>query len=301
MRSHRGPRMRYILQGVMTAAWRNHHPGWRSFCRCASYTIIYLLQLCIGRLIQGRGVVLLFLAETWLREIDDRVDAGNHREAYAYLNAKLSIIDRSFTQRDGKDTGLEAILRQAQSIGVTILPELRTILELMRREVVWRMRGLPISRVDRRHLAASQDAAVLSVCAKVLRGDTQTCQEVISSFGGIMTRTDWLNDLPEDLRHDCFLLPAEFIQGNERTVEKLRAATNWDSLWGIPGFYRWYRAEVDDLEKGWGSLHSVLGNNCGNIFQKKVTGWLVHWALISELQSEFQLVKRRMNAAYPVL
>jgi len=227
---------------------------------------------------------MIFLAYSWLRKVDDIMDAecdpplGMTVERYVTAKAHAIQCFQTGCFRDTmpEDRLLLQLWRDSQEICIDISAEFAGIWECMEEDYSRRVNKLVMDEEWLNLQATLYDSLIIGTSIKLLDGDNLTFLEIARQFRGLYTRTDWLHDLPDDLRQGICNIPEEALEKYRINLKNLQLCRTIDELLEEPGFTSWYRDEVEKARKDWEGMTRALGHDFGCSFKNShLLAWLL--------------------------
>lgn len=191
---------------------------WYAFKSMLMYGTIVL---CLGR----KGGIILGLY-SWFRNADDILDdereitSGETKKGFLEMaDHYLDLLFSDQAQNISHFADLRYAYLESKKLGLDIEPNIREVWELMKEDFA--SRHTIRTRETLHAFARQQDVAIMSGATKIFGGKVSGCKYVLSSYAGIFTRIDWLNDFGNDMRLGVFTLPQEDLEKYDISIHQL--------------------------------------------------------------------------------
>jgi len=202
---------------------------------------------------------LLIATYFWLSYVNDIVDEDldlpNGLSRQSFIAQKTALIDAIPDLADSdlfpEDLLLVYILRLSGKRGMDFSNNIKEIWPIMLWDDQRRVDKRIVSGQELYWHAANQDYLCLEIFAKIFGGDLERLRGSMANLKGIVTRSDWLFDIDEDLSKGLVNVPSEAMNAYGINLENLLACKGWHDLRKIPGFLEFYMRELKNLEVAW--------------------------------------------------
>lgn len=241
------------IDTLYRALWRRKLHGLKGAMLFAWMSVTLPLFFIVLPLIADRRALIMLSAYGWFRRIDDVVDGeGNPPKGHtilSYFQRKRDLFTAvAFSSRYRSECAVEDlllvhVLRASARWDIDLRDEFATLFELMQFDAKRRTQGCATPAIELRQYAIQQDICILSALAKIF-GRKQRLEQPVSaieSLQGLFTRSDWLDDLPDDMRNGMINIPTEVVQ----------QSGGLDGLQNSPSFRKWHTEEIKELGERW--------------------------------------------------
>lgn len=237
------------IDTLLRAIWRRCPKGWLRLPYFISRTLFFLGGICIAYILFCKATYRIMSGYAWFRQVDDIMDgeiALPEFDIEKYISEKEKVISGISNPHSTEDKLLLAI---------TDRTEIQIIWRLMREEYKRRESKTLLSEKELHAFAYEQDKAILGFIVKALHGDYDKFLVFINRLNGAMTRTDWLEDMRQDMDKGLINIPSEFF--------------------GTPRFEQWRNDEIQTLQKVWRDPKLQL--DMKSIFSSKFTAYFFQY------------------------
>jgi len=265
------------LTTFLRSAWIRRGRGVIGLIIFPIRTLVYLFFLLLIQILFLRRGRMLFCLYAWLRKTDDVMDGDDkppgRKSLEIYLDEKDRVIanfsDGEFKVYDIEDYMLLQFQRDMQRVGVNVTEDLRKIWYYLRCDFFRRENNTLAQRDWLNRQAIAFDGLIVGGCISLIGGDPTNFRKIVTEYDGLFTRTDWLHDLPEDLRKGICNIPKEAIEIHEINIDELKKCKSIDELLQNDLFRIWYEDEVQIAREQWKYLRISLGNDFGGSLKGK--------------------------------
>ena len=208
------------LVTLAQASWRRIPETRLKKFKWVWYYLKWSFLILVAILLMPRRGVLFCALNSWFRPADDILDGEDPNPPtcmsdYIAQNGDLIKLFANGTLRmenvSGIDRLLVVTLRFAECIGMT--DERRKYVPIIWKNMVdeycWRVDRTIPTALELDEFARSQDEAIFRLAALVLGADSRVLDQIGIDRIGVFTRTDWINDLVDDLKIGLVHLPRE--------------------------------------------------------------------------------------------
>ena len=265
------------IDTLYRAMWRRRLPGLRGAILLTYRSVTLSLLFIVIPLIADRRASIMLSAYGWFRRIDDVVDGEGSlpkgQTILSYCQQKKGIFTAvAFSSKyEGacavEDLLLVHVLRASVCWNIDLRDEFATLLELIQFDAKRRTQARATPATELRRYAIRQDVCFLSAFAKIFGRKQQLEQPVstIESLQGLFTRSDWLDDLPNDMHNGMINIPAEVVQQGGG-LEELQNSTS---------FRKWHAKEIKELRRYWENVGHVFVRSYLNTYSSRLVARLM--------------------------
>ncbi len=268
--------------------------------RVIKYFGLLALIFCVFR----QKALMASLLIAWFHRVDDVVDGDSPLPqvwtARMYRDQKRSLLAVAARGDDAQDLLFEDLMllgsfEVGRILSMSVADEAISVWEVMEWGCERQENKTLVSRDELLRQTAKQDRAVLRIAAKMFGGDIARYDVIAEGFTGVLTRTDWLDDIPEDLPRGVVNIPAEAFSQYGVELDAIASCNNWTELMRNTSFARWYHDEVLRSQSEWQQFRDLLGDNFGNVFTSRLKSRIFSWMTVRLLERQFRRIAVRVT------
>jgi hypothetical protein len=292
------------IETLVRAVWKKRNKGISGFVTCVGFLCKYLGQLVLISCILSPRAKIFLAAYAWFRRVDDVMDndalppKGYSRELY--LEQKKNIIfSLQYTNGHSmpllrEDILIVYLLRRSAQYKMDIWDDIVNIWSVMCLDERRRESKTLSTQNELVFQAIRQDHSIIGASIKIFGGNVERFYEIESVLDGVLSRTDWLYDICQDIQNGIIHIPAEAVKKHNINLSRLLVCNSWEELNAVNGFVSWYTEEIETLSRKWVLTRFFLRDNFGGIFTSRLLTFFGQKYVIDEFDDMFKEVSSRV-------
>jgi len=204
--------------------------------------ILKLLMVLFFAAFSERNKSLIFIY-SWFRVVDNVIDNETKApEGYtieSYIFQKKKILNGDYSTILPEDNLFLFAISLFKKYKINVSREIKDLFYAMEKEYSYR--GKVISQKEWLRNARIQDKAAFMSVIKIVGGDCNYYESKLSSYWGIFTKIDSLEDIEKDLKDGVINISLEDVVKYSIPIEKI---VSIGSLADFPELSRWYKEEA---------------------------------------------------------